>query len=87
MRTKLIIAMACLMLCGCATTEIDRINDNIDRIQGDVTAVAESIESGDPVDTAKGVWDATRLWNPYWGFGAAGFMVLEMFRKRKKEVA
>ena len=65
--------------------KFDKINANIDKVQEDVKLVVAKVEEADePVEAAKSAWDATRLWNPYWGYVAAGLAILELFRKRNK---
>ena len=66
--------------------KLEKINENIDKVQEEVKAVITKAEEAiEPIEVAKTAWDATRLWNPYWGYGSAAFLILEMFRKRKIE--
>ncbi len=69
--------------------KLDKINDNIDKVQKDAELVKEAIaDAKDPIEAAEKGWDASKPFNPYYGYGAAIIAILKLFSaaKEKKEV-
>lgn len=64
-------------------------NDKLDKVLTDVEKVNEAVATADtPIEAAQKGWDASKPFNPYYGYGAAILAALKLFTdsKKKKEV-
>lgn len=67
---------------------VEEINDSIDTVQEHIeTVVAEVEKAEDPIGAISRGWDASKPFNPYYGYGAAVLAVLRVLQlgKQKKE--
>jgi len=62
----------------------DETKDKIEIVLGQVEEVNEAVATAeDPVDALESGWDATKLWNPYYGYGALALSILKLLQGRQ----
>lgn len=66
--------------------KVDKINANIDKVQERTELIVKEVETaGDPVEAAQRGWDATKLWNPYYGYGALALSIYKILQGRQEK--
>jgi len=64
------------------------INDNIDKVQEHTKIIVKDVETAeDPVEAISKGWDASKPFNPYYGYGAAIIAILKAVQlgRQKKD--
>jgi len=59
-----------------------KVNDVLDKVEKVNTAVAAA---DGPLDAAEKGWDATKLWNPYYGYGALALSIFKLLQGRQEK--
>ena len=58
--------------------------NKIDVVLGQIVEVNEAVATAeDPVEAIEKGWDASKAWNPYYGYGVLGLGILRLFQKKK----
>ncbi|HDY84150.1 MAG TPA: hypothetical protein ENH74_00490 [Methylophaga sp.] len=61
-------------------------NEKVERLLSDVERVNEAVATADdPVEAISKGWDASKPFNPYYGYGAAALALLKLFGDNKKK--
>ncbi len=107
MRTKLLLVMMLIGLCGCVTRDqIDgwtstlnevipairevqaasgQSSDKLDKVLSDVERVNAAVATAEtPIEAAEKGWDASRPFNPYYGYGVAAIGLWRLWQKKKE---
>ena len=67
-------------------TSSQETKDKIEVVLGQVVEVNEKVATAeDPVDALSRGWDASKPFNPYYGYGAAALALLKLFTDGKKK--
>ena len=68
--------------------EVAKANVGIEDVLTKVEEVNEAVATAeDPVDAISKGWDATQLWNPYYGYGALALSIFKLLQGRKEKIA
>lgn len=69
--------------------KVNKISEEIDKVQKHTETIVAEVETAeDPIEAISKGWDASKPFNPYYGYGAAILAALKLFsdNKKKKEV-
>lgn len=58
--------------------------EKVEVVLGQVEEINEAVAE-DPAETLSKGWDATKLWNPYYGYGALALSVFKLLQGRKEK--
>jgi len=68
------------------STSSEETRDKVEIVLEQVEEVNEAVATAeDPVEAAEKGWDATKLWNPYYGYGALALSILKILQGRKEK--
>lgn len=71
------------------STSSKETRDKVEVVLGQVEEVNEAVATAeDPIEAVSKGWDASKPFNPYYGYGAAALALLKLFgdSKKKKEI-
>ena len=68
------------------STSSEETRDKVEIVLGQVEEVNEAVATAeDPVEAIEKGWNATELWNPYYGYGAFALSVLKILQGRQEK--
>ena len=64
----------------------EETKENIEVVLGQVEEVNEAVATAEtPVEAIEQGWDATKLWNPYYGYGALALSIFKLLQGRQEK--
>ena len=60
-------------------------SDKLDKVLSDVERVSDAVATAEtPIEAAEKGWDASKLFNPYYGYGVMAIGLLRLWQKKKE---
>ena len=60
-------------------------SDKLDKVLSDVERVSEAVATAEtPIEAVEKGWDASKLFNPYYGYGVMAIGLLKLWQKKKE---
>jgi len=70
------------------STSSEETRNKVEVVLGQVEEVNEAVATAeDPVEAIEKGWNATELWNPYYGYGALALSIFKLLQGRKEKTA
>jgi len=67
------------------STSSEKTRDKVEIVLGQVEEVNEAVATAeDPVEAVEKGWDASKAWNPYYGYGVLGISLWKLLQKKKE---
>ena len=68
------------------STSSEETKEKVEIVLGQVEKINKAVATADdPVDALDKGWNATKLWNPYYGYGALALSILKILQDKKEK--